>query len=229
MTTAEYAEKHNLTIEEVREKCKSGELQAVEVDGRWDIKESNTPETEKVLEEIQNMPMDAGQPTMMSPEMQAEIMKQQQQFIVETIKTAANKILSGEVKGDIPREMIPSNIEVLAMDISASSYTISVMMEIIKILTDEAILNEAEACSLLEGYVDLFNVHFTTWRSWVNRVKRFIGKHIENPKAIKKASNTVMKIDWQNFKVWVYYSLINTINIRNEVTQRYFQPTEAQK
>lgn len=185
-----------------------------------------TPEsvnTEEVMEEVESIPVGGGQPMMMSPAMQEEMMRQQREFFNEVIKTTAIKVLTGEVSGIIGREFVPKSGEVLMLDDDASSWNISIMVTMMEILKEDEVFDDKGAISFLEAYIDLFNRRFITYHLWKNEIEKFI---VKNVKTVKKVPSN---INWNNFTEWVRYSLINTNPIRSLVVGKYFQPTESQE
>lgn len=182
-------------------------------------------DVEQIKEEVQEMPVtgeDAPQ-AIMSGAMHEEMMRKQQEFYLEVIKVSANKIISGEVSGIIAREHLPKNNEILALDDQASSWNISIMMEMMEMLKEDEVFNDKDALAFMEGFIDLFNRKFITWHMWKGDVDKFIEKYIA-----RITRKVPANIDWRNFTEWVRYSLINTNPVRGEVVHKYFQPTEDQ-
>lgn len=192
-------------------------------------KEQVEPISEELEKEIENIPTqgEAANNVIMSEQMQREMYAKQQQFFQEVIKVTADKILNGEVSGSIDKSNLPKNMEAFAVDKDPSSWNISIMINILSILQQDEIIDETEACKILDKFLDLYNRNFITWYRWKKEVHTFVNSELKNIKILKKANTSDNK--WDNFILWVKYSLINTNLIRETVVQRYFQPAEPIK
>ena len=232
MTTTDYAKAHGMSVVEVRQKCASGEIPAVQEGTDWNIQVEGEPVAtpEEVLEQVEDIPVsgpEAEAATVMSQSMQEERAKQQREFIAQVVKLSVNGILSGEILGSIPREHLPKNFEILQLDHEASGWNISLLAEMLDVLKEEEILTDKEANTFMEAFIELFNKNFITWRLWKENVAKFIEKFVTNTKITKKVSASTIK-SWSNFEDWVRYSLINTNPIRGFVVETYFRPNQDQ-
>lgn len=177
----------------------------------------------EIKEQIDSIPtegQEAQDATVMNQNMREEMQRQQQEFMAKVLALSVDGILSGEIPCSIEEKELPPDAYALIVNDDTASWNISILIEILDKMQKDDIFTNRMVCTILEGYMDLFNHKFLTWRYWRDNAKVLINNYFT--KAIKK--NKPEKYNWDNIINWLIYSLINTNAIRETVVEKYIKP-----